>query len=342
MSKPFLPILEFYITNVCNLNCENCNRLNNYKFSGHQKWSEWADTCKEWSNKIDLRLMRILGGEPTLNPDFKEWVYGLRKLWPNTEFEITTNGTRLKHISTFYQTLFDNNATLVITAHNRDRLQDINKHVDSMLVSPITEESMADFSKWPEQYNLIKDPTWPSVGVLDDFIKLPQWIQDECTNIHKIDPATWAKNSSSTVLVDSQGVCVKIEYAENFVTAPLKYNGSNRFRTYDSIPIEAHNVCMSKNCTHFMNGKIYKCHHVALLPEFQKQYLVEISNQDQILLDSYQPLSVSANNDQIIDFFNKLKNPIPQCKLCPSVLEKNTLHSTTEKPKVKKTWEIRH
>ena len=34
---------EFYITNVCNLNCTECNRFNNYHFSGHQRWDDYSD-----------------------------------------------------------------------------------------------------------------------------------------------------------------------------------------------------------------------------------------------------------------------------------------------------------
>lgn len=35
-----LDYMEFYITNVCNLTCTGCNRFNNYKFKGFQRWTE--------------------------------------------------------------------------------------------------------------------------------------------------------------------------------------------------------------------------------------------------------------------------------------------------------------
>jgi hypothetical protein len=36
-------------------------------------------------------------------------------------------------------------------------------------------------------YNAIKDPSWPDLYSQDEFKELPQWIQDECKNVHQID-----------------------------------------------------------------------------------------------------------------------------------------------------------
>jgi hypothetical protein len=38
--KYHLSYAEFYITHVCNLNCPDCNRFNNYAFKGHQRWDD--------------------------------------------------------------------------------------------------------------------------------------------------------------------------------------------------------------------------------------------------------------------------------------------------------------
>jgi len=87
------PILEVYITNVCNLACRGCNRYNNYNFKGHQYWDDYADDFELWATKIDAELISIIGGEPTLNPDLEKWCSNLRRLWPNTEMMIASNGT---------------------------------------------------------------------------------------------------------------------------------------------------------------------------------------------------------------------------------------------------------
>ena len=90
-----LTYVEFYITNVCNLNCTNCNRFNNYAFSGHQHWAEYQKVYAEWANRINPQKISILGGEPMLNPTFIDWVEGILRLWPSTVVSVVTNGTHL-------------------------------------------------------------------------------------------------------------------------------------------------------------------------------------------------------------------------------------------------------
>lgn len=90
------PVVEFYITNVCNLACRGCNRFNNYKFKGHELWKTHAKTYEAWSKRLDIPRITILGGEPTLNPDIRLWATNLRRLWPNAVIMIQTNGTYFK------------------------------------------------------------------------------------------------------------------------------------------------------------------------------------------------------------------------------------------------------
>ena len=37
-------------------------------------------------------------------------------------------------------------------------------------------------------YNNVKDPGWPRVNSVDDFKQLPQWIQQECKQVHGLSP----------------------------------------------------------------------------------------------------------------------------------------------------------
>ena len=83
MSKYVFDRLEFYITNVCNLTCNGCNRYNNYKFSGFWPWAEAEPVIRAWAEKIDVRHPVILGGEPLLHPDIVNWITGLREIFPN-------------------------------------------------------------------------------------------------------------------------------------------------------------------------------------------------------------------------------------------------------------------
>ena len=87
------PVVEFYITNVCNLTCRGCNRFNNLNFKGHQRWADHASAYEAWAKRLDLPRITIIGGEPTLNPDLELWASNLRRLWPEAVIMIQTNGT---------------------------------------------------------------------------------------------------------------------------------------------------------------------------------------------------------------------------------------------------------
>jgi len=117
--KPRLKYTEIYITNVCNYSCAHCQSLNNFSFKGHQRWSDYLDEYTALSNVIDFDTIQIIGGEPTLNPDFENWVHGVSELWPNSKLQIATNGTRLDKLTTeIYQVLLRNKGTLWLTCHD--------------------------------------------------------------------------------------------------------------------------------------------------------------------------------------------------------------------------------
>ena len=338
MPKIIKKYIEFYITNVCNFNCDNCNRLNNYYFKGHDLWKDHAETYRQWSDKIDFEEIRILGGEPTLNPSLDQWISGTRALWPNAKLVVLTNGSRLKYLyqKKFFDLLAKTNTVLYITLHNRDRYQILIDEIKQYLKDPVERFIPAERSEVQTAYDNVKDPSWPECRTYKDFELLPDNIKKECIEIHKIGIEDFKKVTGTLSLSDTTGIKILIEHADVFVTAPLKYAGKDKFSVYDSDPEEAHKVCISRDCTHLMKGKMYKCHHVALLPEFAQQYQVDMTTQQTKLMLSYQPLTVHADNDSTIEFLERIKDEIPQCQLCPSKLELVDLKSSTKKPKIKK------
>lgn len=117
--KARLKYSEIYITNVCNYSCTHCQSLNNYAFKGHQRWNDYKDEYQKLSQQLDIDCIQIIGGEPTLNPDFDLWVDGISQLWPNSKLQIATNGSRLdKLTSNIYDILSRNKGTLWLTCHD--------------------------------------------------------------------------------------------------------------------------------------------------------------------------------------------------------------------------------
>jgi len=139
ISKLRLSYAEFYITNVCNLNCTGCNRFNSFAFKGWSSWKEYELVYQQWSEQVDIDRISIMGGEPLLNPEFDLWVAGLRKLWPRVPLAIASNGTQLHRHKDFYQTLLKDRAIKInISLHNKQHKTVITQQVRDFLQAPFS------------------------------------------------------------------------------------------------------------------------------------------------------------------------------------------------------------
>lgn len=136
--KKLVPKVEFYITNICNLTCDHCNRFNNYKFKGWQKWNDLKDIYSRWAELINIGHRVILGGEPLLNPDIIKWCRGLKTSYPGPgQTEIITNGYRLNHVPGLYQACRENILFLQITIHNSNEKDFLLNEIITFLQAPI-------------------------------------------------------------------------------------------------------------------------------------------------------------------------------------------------------------
>lgn len=140
MNNLHIPYCEFYITNVCNLACPGCNRFNNYHFTGYQKWQDYADEYRSWSQEVTIGSIAILGGEPLLNPTFLDWVNGIRDLWPRVPMRVITNGYHLLKVKNLYETVRRNRVELWVGIHNKMHKKQTIDRVHQFLQGPISSE----------------------------------------------------------------------------------------------------------------------------------------------------------------------------------------------------------
>jgi organic radical activating enzyme len=269
-----IPKVEFYITNVCNLTCSRCNRFNDHAFKGWQKWSDYEQAYKDWSEKIQIGQIVILGGEPLLNPSICEWIAGINSTFQKG-VQVLTNGTRLNKTPGFYEAIQNCSAPvgtnwIGISVHNSSELEWYFNEVKTFLKGELT---------WLETN---------STGA-DYFVK------------------------------DQNGVGVGIWLQDHFTNAAVHRLSNGQLGLYNNDPVEAHKVCcfaQFKNY-HFIRGKLYKCGPVALFPEFDQQFALDLSDSDRELINSYHPLSIDDFDDRGGKFLSEIDNPIPQCKFCP-------------------------
>lgn len=139
MTRLYFDRLEFYITNVCNLTCSNCNRYNNYRFSGHWRWADAEPVLREWQKKIEIRHPVILGGEPLLNPDISQWIAGIRELWPeHSGVQVQSNGTMIDRIPGLYEALGNGLGNWIgVSIHNPGDVEDISIKIKNFLKHPV-------------------------------------------------------------------------------------------------------------------------------------------------------------------------------------------------------------
>jgi hypothetical protein len=277
-----IPKVEFYITNVCNLTCEDCNRFNNHDFKGWQAWDDFKETYQQWSQYVELDQVVILGGEPLLNPTLIDWIKGINQLW-QCNVQILSNGTRINHVHGLYEVL----STIITKANGTTNKNFIGISIHNQSYLEEFEQELAKFVTGPLQKldkNHFKNRHNADFLYTDGHIRIPIWIQD--------------KFSSSAIKIQSNG----------------------KFTLHSSDPADAHAICpiAQYKSYHFIRGKLYKCGPVALFPEFDQQHEFDISPEDRTLLNSYKPLAIEEFETLGQEFLNNIDNPIPQCKFCPA------------------------
>lgn len=331
-TKLRLEYAEFYITNSCNFNCTGCNRFNNYNFSGWQRWSDYAGHYQRWAEILDLDRWTILGGEPMMNPTYLDWLRNIIKLWPNTPGEFLTNGHYLDAENReLYDIIRSTNGRvrLEIGLHNINRSESVLNTVKSWLRGPITVQripknlrDILNFDQnWRRSYRAIKDPEWPDCDTVDDWASLPDYIKKECQEIHKFSPEQLANTRQGWGLIDSNGVIVMVNMEDYFNQPALKSNANQSFSLHNSDPVQAHSICNAKKCHHFIRGQLYKCGMVALFPEMDQQFYLDVSDQDRELIHAYQPATPDQDWQTLKKFVENLDQPMPQCKFCPENYE---------------------
>jgi len=277
-----IPKVEFYITNVCNLTCEDCNRFNNHDFKGWQSWNDYKHIYQQWAKYIEIEKIVILGGEPLLNPTIIDWIQGINEIW-DCSLQILTNGTRINHVRGLYEAisklrLSKKKNWLGISLHNQSELPVLEKEIHKFLKPPVKL-----FGKNHHLNNFVNSD---QLYIDSNSVRVPVWLQDE------------------------------------FTTSAIKLQSTGKFTLHSSDPVQAHDICpiAQHKSYHFIHGKLYKCGPVALFPEFDQQHEFDISTEDRELINNYKPLSVDEFESRGQDFLSTIDNPIPQCKFCPSHL----------------------
>ena len=94
--KPILPFVEIMVTQTCNISCTGCSNYSDLPHKGFLTWEQGRSQITPWLDRVNIPDFGILGGEPLMNPDIRNWITGLRELMPHSQIRFTTNGLMLE------------------------------------------------------------------------------------------------------------------------------------------------------------------------------------------------------------------------------------------------------
>lgn len=327
-----LDYCEFYITNVCNLNCSRCNRYNNYAFSGHLNWEDHAEEYQQWSKKLNISCIGILGGEPLLNPGLDKWVRGVANLWPTSTIQILTNGTQFDRWPGLYDLLTKYNGRIRINVnrHNAEKTQETLERIEKFYPGP--------YRKYYVNPDRVKNPK-PGYFTQSPDHKEKFKFADQRYDLH-----IWNDPTYEFSYCDDNNILIKYGVANSFDNVAVSYDVTTDklLLKYMSDPDRAASACFSKWSHHFIKGRLYKCGVTAVLPEFIKQFPVSMTDRQKALVNSYEAAEHSWSDDRLRSFLHNLQQgeKIEQCSLCPENLSAEPFAAGHKKIPIKKLLSI--
>lgn len=121
---------------------------------------------------------------------------------------------------------------------------------------------------------------------------------------------------------------------DTFVQSNIIELPNGRFGLYNSNPEIAHENCTYRRFKnyHMIQGRIYKCGPVALMPQFDDQYSFDLSDADREVMRGYRGLGIDEFDVRGQDFLNTIDQVVPQCKFCPESYDYKPITFSTLKP----------
>jgi organic radical activating enzyme len=288
---------NFYITNFCNLSCDNCITFSNLNFKGHYKWDDYEQKNKRWPEYISPRKVTLIGGEPFSNPDILNWVHGIKSLWPTHDnMSVTTNGTffNKKKYREIAKEIIKQKIRLEVSVHSPNDYQSIRDNLISIL----------------EELEIPYRHTWKETDLSDRVNDLPNGITLE--NLKGQDDETKFVHA-----IDGHALFT-LARKYWFQSNAIKFVDNQNISMYQSDSDVSHEKCCYKDFHYIYKGDLYKCHVPAVSQDFINQFNVDQRSVD--LIKKYQPCDPTGNTQEIKSFLNRIEKSIEHCSLCPSKL----------------------
>jgi hypothetical protein len=137
--------LQIHVADACNLACEGCSHYSNYGHKGIRSLATAEEWLAPWEGLLAPKKFVLLGGEPAINRELPGYVTVSRRMFPDAEIRVTTNGFLLhRHDPALPEALREaGNNRLIISIHHEGK-----EYLDK--VKP----SLALALEWRERYGI--------------------------------------------------------------------------------------------------------------------------------------------------------------------------------------------
>ncbi len=152
LQDPYLSYLEYHVADHCNLNCKYCTHYSplvpHPVYTDYERFSADLRQLKKYI--ADIGVIRILGGEPLLNPELGRFIELTRELYPASIITVVTNGMLIDRLEpALIETMKTNMAFFHISFYPplKDKVQAIQKFLYEQEIPYTITPMITEFNK---------------------------------------------------------------------------------------------------------------------------------------------------------------------------------------------------
>lgn len=152
LQDPYLPYLEYHVADHCNLNCKYCTHYSPLVPQPvYTEYEQFAADLRQLKKYIiDIGVIRILGGEPLLNPELGRFIELTRELYPASIITVVTNGMLIDRLEpSLIEAMKRNMAFFHISFYPplKDKVQEIQKYLYEKEIPYTITPMITEFNK---------------------------------------------------------------------------------------------------------------------------------------------------------------------------------------------------
>lgn len=152
LQDSYLPYLEYHVADHCNLNCKYCTHYSPLVpqpvYTEYERFAADLRQLKRYI--VDIGVIRILGGEPLLNPELGKFIELTRELYPASIITVVTNGMLIDRLDpSLVESMKKNMAFFHISFYPplKDKVPEIQKFLYEQEIPYTITPMIAEFNK---------------------------------------------------------------------------------------------------------------------------------------------------------------------------------------------------